>query len=209
MAYSLGLGDCLEHIKSIPVVDVVITDPPYPDYWSEEYLYRDGLLNFLKGFNCRQFIFWSAKAPFPLDFTAAHIWDKKVGRGSEYERIFERKGQTNYKMFRYYLINSTVAASYSHDLFTGYPSQKPIGLIRELVEKYTNPGDTVFDPFMGSGTTGVACMQLGRNFIGCEIKPKYFAIAEKRIKDASMQPQLFAVSETPRFKEVNYELPPM
>ena len=48
-------------------------------------------------------------------------------------------------------------------------------------------GMAVFDPFMGSGTTGVACVQLGRNFIGCEIDPKYFAIAQKRIADAQRQ----------------------
>jgi site-specific DNA-methyltransferase (adenine-specific) len=55
----------------------------------------------------------------------------------------------------------------------------------------TQPGETIFDPFMGSGTTGVACMQLGRNFIGCEIDPGYFAIAQKRISDAAAQPALF------------------
>ena len=51
----------------------------------------------------------------------------------------------------------------------------------------TKPGDTILDPFMGSGTTGVACMQTGRKFIGIEIDPTYFAIAEKRIKEAQMQ----------------------
>jgi len=54
----------------------------------------------------------------------------------------------------------------------------------------TIEGDTVFDPFMGSGTTGVACAQLGRDFIGCEIDPEYFAIAEKRIKEAQLQMRL-------------------
>jgi DNA modification methylase len=55
---------------------------------------------------------------------------------------------------------------------------------------YTNETDTIFDPFMGSGTTGVACVQTGRNFIGIEIDPKYYAIAEKRIKDAQQQMRL-------------------
>jgi DNA modification methylase len=63
--------------------------------------------------------------------------------------------------------------------------------MRWIVERTTRKGDTIFDPFMGSGTTGVACVQLGRNFIGCEIDPKYFAIAEKRIHEATLQPQLF------------------
>ena len=68
-----------------------------------------------------------------------------------------------------------------------HPTQKPLGLIKRLILNSTNPGDTIFDPFMGSGTTGVACMQTGRNFIGCEISPEYFAIAEKRIADAQKQ----------------------
>lgn len=50
---------------------------------------------------------------------------------------------------------------------------------------------TILDPFMGSGTTGVACVQTGRNFIGCEIDPGYFKIAEKRIHDAQQQMRLF------------------
>jgi DNA modification methylase len=59
------------------------------------------------------------------------------------------------------------------------------------IENWTKPGDTIFDPFMGSGTTGVAAIQLGRNFIGCEIDPDYFEIAKKRIEQAEMQPNLF------------------
>ena len=62
-----------------------------------------------------------------------------------------------------------------------HPTQKPVALMRHLVELFTVEGDTVLDPFMGSGTTGVACAQTGRNFIGIEIDPTYFAIAEKRI----------------------------
>lgn len=108
-----------------------------------------------------------------------------------YERIFERNGGKAYRVFRHYLINSTVAASYTGDKFTGHPSQKPIALIVELIERYTKPGQTVIDMFMGSGTTGVACAQTGRRFIGIEIDPTYFAIAEKRITEAYAQERLF------------------
>jgi DNA modification methylase len=55
--------------------------------------------------------------------------------------------------------------------------------------KVTHDGDTVLDPFMGSGTTGVACVRLGRNFIGMEINPQYFAIAQRRIAEAQAQMQ--------------------
>jgi site-specific DNA-methyltransferase (adenine-specific) len=61
----------------------------------------------------------------------------------------------------------------------------------EIVRDYTQHAQTILDPFMGSGTTGVACAKLGRKFIGIEIKPKYFDIACKRIEDAYKQGDLF------------------
>jgi len=177
-------GDCLEVMKQIPdkSVDLVLTDPPYPDYYAEEYKYKDGILDGLKKFNCKQLVFWSAKADFPLDYTAIHIWDKKVGAGSQYERIFERNGNKEYKVFSSYLINSTVAAKFTRDFYTGHPSQKPVKLIKKLLNKYSKKGDTILDPFLGSGTTAVACKELGRNFIGIEISKEYCKIAEQRLQ---------------------------
>ena len=68
--------------------------------------------------------------------------------------------------------------------------QKPEPLLRRIILASSNPGDTILDPFMGSGTTGVACVQTGRNFIGIEIDPTYFAIAEKRIAEAQIHAKL-------------------
>ena len=65
-----------------------------------------------------------------------------------------------------------------------HPTTKPRSLMRDLVSLFTNPNDLVLDPFMGSGTTGVAALQLGRKFIGIEINPEYFEIACRRIEDA-------------------------
>ena len=67
---------------------------------------------------------------------------------------------------------------------TVHPTQKPVALMEYLIKTYTNPGETVLDFTMGSGTTGVACMNTGRRFIGIERDEGYFAIAEKRIVDA-------------------------
>lgn len=64
-----------------------------------------------------------------------------------------------------------------------HPTHKPVELMEWLVKTYTNPGDTVLDCFMGSGTTGVACVRNGRNFIGMELQEKYFEIAQKRIAE--------------------------
>lgn len=73
-----------------------------------------------------------------------------------------------------------------------HPTQKPIMLIQKWIEQFTDLGETILDPFMGSGTTGVACVQLGRKFIGIERDPKYFDIACKRIQQAYSQPRLFS-----------------
>lgn len=64
----------------------------------------------------------------------------------------------------------------------GHTTQKPVYVMEWLIERLTNKGDTVFDPFMGSGTTGVACNNLNRNFIGVEIDENYFNIAKQRIE---------------------------
>lgn len=77
-----------------------------------------------------------------------------------------------------------------------HPCEKPVGLLHELVK--STSWNTILDPFMGSGTTGVACAKLGRKFIGIEIEPKYFDIAVRRIEDAYKQPDLFI--ESPREK---------
>jgi site-specific DNA-methyltransferase (adenine-specific) len=71
-----------------------------------------------------------------------------------------------------------------------HPTQKPVALYAYLIRTYTNEGDTVLDMCMGSGTTGVACIQTGRNFIGIELDHNYAEIARKRCEEASMQLRL-------------------
>lgn len=75
---------------------------------------------------------------------------------------------------------------YSADAGAIHPTQKPVALMEYLIRTYTNEGDTVLDNTMGSGTTGVACANLNRNFIGIEQDETYFAIAEKRIREAEL-----------------------
>ncbi|ENP5990445.1 site-specific DNA-methyltransferase [Listeria monocytogenes] len=66
---------------------------------------------------------------------------------------------------------------------TFHPTQKPVALIKDLIETYTNEGDTVLDPFMGSGTTAIACLETNRNFIGFELDESYYTQAIERIKE--------------------------
>lgn len=79
----------------------------------------------------------------------------------------------------------------------GHPCPRPLDMMRYLVSILCPPGSLVFDPFMGSGTTGVACVKLGRRFIGVEVDPKFFDIACKRISDALKQLDLFVNKPAP------------
>lgn len=78
-----------------------------------------------------------------------------------------------------------------------HPTEKPVKLMRELVADFTSPQQTILDPFMGSGTTGVACVKLGRKFIGIEIDEGYFDIACERVRKAYAQPDMFVAPREP------------
>jgi len=94
-----------------------------------------------------------------------------------------------------YVKNSYITLVPEPGVIREHPTQKPVDCMAQWIEGIVPPGGTVLDPFMGSGTTGVACVQTGRNFIGIEIDPEYFAIAERRIAEAqrNYQPQLALV----------------
>ena len=92
--------------------------------------------------------------------------------------IFARKG------FAKSINNPSSQTVHSFDNIIGnkqHPTEKPVELMKLYVENSSQVGDTVLDPFMGSGSTGVACKELGRNFIGIELDKQYFDIAESRI----------------------------
>ena len=76
-----------------------------------------------------------------------------------------------------------------------HPTEKPWRLFAELLIDFTNHDQTILDPFMGSGTTGVACVKLGRKFTGIELDPDYFDIACKRIEEAYRQPDMLVEAE--------------
>jgi site-specific DNA-methyltransferase (adenine-specific) len=84
-----------------------------------------------------------------------------------------------------------------------HPTEKPVPLMVEILNDFTSDKETILDPFMGSGTTGVACAKMGRKFIGIELEEKYFDIACKRIEEAYKQPDLFV---SPPEKPVQEEL---
>jgi len=82
-----------------------------------------------------------------------------------------------------------------------HQTQKPVPLMVELLTLFTDSRETILDPFMGSGTTGVACMNLGRKFIGIEVEEKYFDIACRRIDYAQRQARIFGFDDTLKLQE--------
>lgn len=120
------------------------------------------------------------------------VWDKGYpGLGSGFRAqhemiIVSSNGAPDYSSYDYGNVIKSMRLTQ-----TEHPHQKPLDLLMPLILTCTNEGETVLDPFMGSGTTGVACMRLSRKFIGCEIDPKYYAIAESNIKAQASQGNMF------------------
>lgn len=216
----LYLGDCLEVMKTLETgsVDAVVTDPPYgmdldTDFsgfngWKSKGHEYPPIIGDDKRFNPVPFlaigkihIFWGAQYYcHSLPERGGWLVFNKRGRGAPSEICFGDCelawcdiGQS-VRMFTH-MWHGVSRWSNEGRL---HPSQKPVALMKWCLERYTQPGDTILDPFMGSGTTGVACVQTGRNFIGIEIDPGYFEIARRRIEIAQMQPGLFDAAEAAR-----------
>jgi len=203
MTVELHLGDCLEVMRSMPdkSVDAVITDPPYGigiAEWDMS-IPVEALSEFIR--ISRGVVVWFG--------AAKKIVEQVISFSIPPERVMMwspsftmSKDNNNGIFYRYHPIYCwnlpLKSKTVKWDVFTDHTEvgnwwkhncTKPVSLMNKLVQ-LGNEGDTVLDPFMGSGTTGVACVQTGRNFIGIEIDPDYFAIAERRIKEAQAQPRL-------------------
>lgn len=200
---TLYLGDCLEILPTLPKVDAVITDPPYG-------IGKDGQAQTTGGHGGRkahEFLGWDSERPsseaFKLMIAAA---DKHVIWGGNYfadllpptgkwfvwdkgQRINQSDGELAWTSANGAL---RICGMNRVELLldgTEHPTQKPIRLMTWCIDKI-GATEPILDPFMGSGTTGVACMNLGRKFIGIEIEPKYFDIACERIDNAQRQQRL-------------------
>ena len=133
---------------------------------------------------------WHKKNPIPRNMNLTFVnstegWVYFVKKGPS--GTFNNDGKVIHDFFESGLTPA------SEKKYGNHPTQKPLKLIKHFVEVLSNPGDTIVDPFMGSGTTALACYNQERNFIGCEIDPGYFAIAQRRIERAQAQPRLEGV----------------
>ena len=115
-----------------------------------------------------------------------HVWDKRGGnvnadrmRGAPFELIWSNVVKGGSRFYR--IMHGGAVNADGWGVKRVHPTQKPIILMERLIEDFTKPGDVVIDPFMGSGTTGVACANTGRGFIGIELDRAHYDIAKSRI----------------------------
>ena len=200
---TLYMADCRDVLPTLPKVDAVITDPPY------------GIETGVKKCGGSRSLAWGeqtwdaatdqegvelaiALAPVAIVWGGNYyrlpptrcwlLWDKcqpEEWYSTAHAEMAWTSMDKNTRTWRMSQVQAYGAMDKQH------PSQKPLGLMEWCIKHANNP-QTILDPFMGSGTTGVACMNLGRQFIGIEREPKYFDIACRRIEDAQRQGRLFA-----------------
>ena len=191
---TLYLGDCMDILPTLDKVDAVITDPPYgigiaknPVRQAHEKLNWDNappdksLIDMCVNAG-NVAIIWGGNY-FDLPPTQCfYVWDKQ--QPLNFSLAMCEMAWTNKKAPAKIHRQSVLSYEKSH------PTQKPVELMVFCIEQLKMP-ETILDPFMGSGTTGVAAVQVGRKFIGIEREPKYFDIACERISNAQKQQSLF------------------
>lgn len=196
------LGDSLEVLREMPdlSIDIAIADPPYGIQ-----IMKSGRLIKEKG---RTYKPWDASAPsadffkellrvsknviifganhfidrVPINSKCWIVWDKEQPETLSFAMCelalttFDRSA----KIFRYSAARQSVEETRIH------PTQKPIALYAWLLRNFAKPGDKIFDPFLGSGSSRIAAYQLGFDFKGCEIDPEYYTAQEARFRQACM-----------------------
>lgn len=211
----LYCADCRDILPTLGKVDAVISDPPYGIALDTNNLRFSGGKgesarkrgkrmgpaggapiagddapfdpSFLLGYGKEQIIWGWHCFPDRLPRGSCLIWIKRLDAAfgsflSDAETAWHSRGHGVY-CFR----DISLAGE---ALTRAHPTQKPLPLMRWCIEHLRPEARTILDPFMGSGTTGVACVQLGRKFIGIEKEPKYFDIAVRRISDELARPRL-------------------
>ena len=199
--YTLYCDDCLQVLPALQdgSIDAVITDPPYGIGVTKMTL-GSGKRKIYRGSNwdilpsqivinemlriSRMQIIWGGNylAHMLPPSRCWIVWDKGTGGNSFADcELAWSSMDSVVKIYKYFW-----SGVHARDTpIRLHPTQKPVRLFEWLIEQYTNEGDLIIDPYMGSGTTGVAAMKTGRQFIGIERDEKFFNIAKTRIKNAT------------------------
>lgn len=211
-------GDCLQILPHLSGVDAVVTDPPWGaginprnnsrGRGNRPYDRNQSARDFApiagddKPFDPRpllgykQAVLWGANhfsaslpsSPFWL------VWDRKANKAADSDITDCEIAWTSGTKYRTVRMFSHMWAGFQRDSQAGeqhlHPMEKPVALLQWCMDWID--ADTVLDPFMGSGTTGVACVRTGRRFIGIELEERYCAIAKRRIQEAFADQALYA-----------------
>ena len=210
---TLYLGDCREIAPTLEGVDVVVTDPPYGigfpynSYDDTLEALADLVASFVPA--CRAIAERVVITPgvsnlsiYPkADWVGAWTWETTATFGalgySQWQPIlFYGKDLDGFGNVNGVLKSDRIhftggSAKIDHAEGGGHTCPKPLTFVQRLLLRFSREGETVFDPFLGSGTTGVAAVNMSRPFVGCEIDPRYFDIACRRIEAAQKQLTLF------------------
>ena len=205
---TLYLGDCREILPTLGKVDAVVTDPPYGINENHKKVASRGNLAPPKDYGKFS---WDIKPPseelinlvlntaewciifggnyFHLPPTSCWlVWDKQNGTNdfADCELAWTNLQKAVRRI--YWQWNGMIRKGGD---IREHPTQKPVGVMEWCINHLPMDCNTILDPFMGSGTTGVACAKMGRKFIGIELDEDYFNIACRRIEEAYKQPDLF------------------
>ena len=127
----------------------------------------------------KDILIWQKSNPMPRNTTRRYVQDLEfavwaVKSGAKW--VFNKPSDVPYlrSIFTHALVSGKEKL--------GHPTQKSLKLMKDIIQIHTNPNEVVLDPFMGSGSTGAACLELGREFIGIERDKKFFAMAQKRLE---------------------------
>jgi site-specific DNA-methyltransferase (adenine-specific)/modification methylase len=224
---TLYLGDCLEILPTLPKVDAVITDPPYGiGYAGSKTKHTIDRMNGYLSYEdtaenidavcvpaIRFCIDIAKRVALTPGIPNARKYPPPNGEGVIWYPSGANRGPWGFVTHQpiYYYGKCPFLSTGSGSRPSGFqnepveqndhPCPKPIGTMRWLVNRVSLAAECVLDPFMGSGTTGVACMNLGRKFIGIEIEERYFDIACRRIEQAYAQGKLFQ-PEAPKAEQL-------
>jgi site-specific DNA-methyltransferase (adenine-specific) len=209
---TLYLGDCRDVLPTLGRVDAVVTDPPYglgdkldgsgSGEW--RHLYGGGAPAWDRSVSealipavalGADAIVWGGNYYDLPPRRGWLVWDKMQEHSSGHGELAWSTIDMPVRTFRYARVQLATEGK-------AHPTQKPLPLMKWCLE-FLPRAETILDPFMGSGTTGVAAVKLGRRFIGIEREPKYFEIACRRIEAAYAQPDLFVKSPEPKPEQLS------
>jgi site-specific DNA-methyltransferase (adenine-specific)/modification methylase len=213
---TLYLGDCADVLPTLNKVDAVVTDPPYGISESAGKNKSRGYLAVAKDYGNDSWDKQTISATLMKSVVSAGkkaivfggnyylmpptkcwlVWDKENGDNDFADAELAWTNLPKAVRRIRFLWNGCMRRE--RDIQREHPTQKPVDVMKWCIEHLPTPSKTILDPFMGSGTTLVAAVKLGRNGIGIEREPKYFDIACRRIEAAYAQPDLFVPQTQPK-----------